>query len=455
MLRILRTPLCYAPAAAVAAFFWAAPAWCQSIVSAPAGWTTQTRANGAVTFLPPDLAPGEVYSVTAYDSASLAGKTLEEWLRAFAGPVGHKSEQSAGQLVSPLRIKVSEGRLVSGTGAYAGPNGAMLYVLFIGASGDGGQNIHLTRTLFSSQQLLVRYQSANEAIVSALVRRAKDEAGRRPPRDEVADAKRPAPDKKAAAPRPAAASSGGPLQAANLNGARVFLKFYWVAYPTLIMRTRHLLLFPDGTAFDDLPNGPLPDFNAQTLRAKLHARDVGRWTMAGKNMVLTFPQERVTLTPHPKGWLDSERGVRMNGPNNVYFPVIAAGRARLLGAWKNKSVGVTGTIGGASPMVAGGSEGQWNFYADGRFGGGKTSFFSATTTNVGDAFKSGGDVTASGQSKSRSAGRWRLDGPLLTLEQNGERTVHLAFLLPAWDKNEADSGALWVDGDLWERSDSK
>jgi hypothetical protein len=35
-----------------------------------------------------------------------------------------------------------------------------------------------------------------------------------------------------------------------------------------------------------------------------------------------------------------------------------------------------------------------------------------------------------------SVGRWRLDGPLLTLEQNGQRTVHIAFIMPNWSKDQ-------------------
>ena len=50
--------------------------------------------------------------------------------------------------------------------------------MFIGVSLDGGGNIHVARTLFSGQDgILARYQSQNEAILSALMERAKDETG--------------------------------------------------------------------------------------------------------------------------------------------------------------------------------------------------------------------------------------------------------------------------------------
>ncbi|MBC8102806.1 MAG: hypothetical protein H7Z41_09490, partial [Cytophagales bacterium] len=146
----------------------------QTPIEAPNGWKTQTRANGATTFTPPDLGNGEVYSITAYDSAPGEGKTLEAWLRQFAGPVGTK----VGQLAKPLQIKMKDGRIVSGTGVYVGPNGSALGVMFLGVSLDGGANIHVARTLFSVQEvLLTRYEDENAAIVAAMMKRARAETG--------------------------------------------------------------------------------------------------------------------------------------------------------------------------------------------------------------------------------------------------------------------------------------
>ena len=134
-------------AAATLAVSLSLPVRAQMTINAPAGWTAQTRAKGATTFTPPDLAAGEIYSTTVYDSAPLGGKTLEEWLRGFGGAVG----KAPGHLAAPLQIKVSEGRVVSGVGAYNGPKGTALGVMFIGVSLDGGGNIHASRTLFSPQ----------------------------------------------------------------------------------------------------------------------------------------------------------------------------------------------------------------------------------------------------------------------------------------------------------------
>lgn len=146
----------------------------QAAIAPPARWSVQEKAKGARVFTPPDLQPGEVYSVAIYPSAPLEGKTLEEYLRAFAGP----PSKQPGRLSAPLKIETKEGRIVSGVGVYGGPDGVALGVMFVGVTLDGGRNIHVSRTLFSAQGgLLGRYSAANEALMSALVERAKAEAG--------------------------------------------------------------------------------------------------------------------------------------------------------------------------------------------------------------------------------------------------------------------------------------
>ena len=132
--------------------------------TAPALWQTQTRDGGARTLVPPDLQTGEVYSITVYPDAPVNGKSLEAWLRGFAGVVGEKP----GQLAAPLQIEARENRVVSGTGIYVGPNGSRLGALFIGATGDGGQTVRVARTLFSSETVLEHYQNQNAALVKEM-----------------------------------------------------------------------------------------------------------------------------------------------------------------------------------------------------------------------------------------------------------------------------------------------
>lgn len=157
--------------AATLAVSLALPGAAQTQIPAPSGWTTQVKANGATTFTPRNLRAGEIYSVTVYDSAPLGGKSPEAYLRAFAGPVG----KTVGELGTPLHIKTREGFAVGG-GAYVGPNGTALVVVFTGISVDGGAHIHTTRTLTSQVGLLERYKSQNTAITNQLSERAQAEA---------------------------------------------------------------------------------------------------------------------------------------------------------------------------------------------------------------------------------------------------------------------------------------
>jgi len=156
--------------AATLAFSLMLPVWAQTQIAAPLGWTSQAKASGAVMFRPPDLAAGEKYSVTVYDSAPMNGKTPEAYLRGFAGSVGTKP----GNLAAPLKIETQAGKVASGIGAYVGPNGAGLGVLFIATSLDGA-SIHVARTLFSNPALFSRYADRQGEIVASMGRRALDE----------------------------------------------------------------------------------------------------------------------------------------------------------------------------------------------------------------------------------------------------------------------------------------
>lgn len=164
--------------AALFAVSLAIPTWAQVSIDAPTGWKTQPRKNGATTYTPSDLAAGEIFSVTIYDSAPLGDQSPEQYLRKFAGPVG------AGKLSQPLKIQTRE-HIVTGTGAYAGPNGKGLGAMFFGVSVDEGASIHMARVLFSVGQdnLLDRYAQNRGALFQAMIARAqKEESENRAPR---------------------------------------------------------------------------------------------------------------------------------------------------------------------------------------------------------------------------------------------------------------------------------
>ena len=138
----------------------AAPLYAQN---APANWTSQTRKNGARTFVPPDLKTGEIHSVTVYAAAPLDG-TLAAWLLRFAGPVG----VNAGQLATALRIASTDAVIASASGEYNAPAGGKLGVIFSAFSFDG-ESVVATRTLFSKADLLARYQKQSGALTQEII----------------------------------------------------------------------------------------------------------------------------------------------------------------------------------------------------------------------------------------------------------------------------------------------
>ncbi|HEX8464152.1 MAG TPA: hypothetical protein VF627_05980, partial [Abditibacterium sp.] len=132
---------------------------------APDGWKTQSRANGATTFTPPDLRAGETYNVTTYASVPLGGKRLETYLREFAGPVGTQP----GQLAAALKVNPPNPQAVTGIGAYMGPGGKSRGVMFIGFALDG-VSVTVTRTLFSDENLVQRYLEGQKTLMSATLK---------------------------------------------------------------------------------------------------------------------------------------------------------------------------------------------------------------------------------------------------------------------------------------------
>lgn len=255
--------------------------------------------------------------------------------------------------------------------------------------------------------------------------------------------------------KPAAATtSSDSIPAAKLNGARVFVKYSFVYYPSYKLVIITLVLFPDGSAFDYIDGKPLDEFTSDTVSTLVHPNRAGTWKETGNTLTLTFPKETRTLRKNRLGWFDGKDEIPKDRDYNIYYPVISPPRAKLFGEWKSKSLITLGTVGGSAPMVAAGSEGNWVFNADGTFNDSAEKFVSATTANMGEPFKTGGDMDSYDKSKKSSAGKWRIDGPLLTLEKDGVRTVHLAFILPYWSKDPKDT-TLLIDGDRWERPENK
>ena len=237
-------------------------------------------------------------------------------------------------------------------------------------------------------------------------------------------------------------SPSAPLPPASLGGAKVFI-IYTNTYGLsgMEVRTEPLILFPNGTAFDGAPDGPVAAFDAAHLKPTYRPTDIGRWTIVGTRMTLKWPARKrdatVVYRKVGEGWT-SEADTKADDAWNIYRRVVPVTQAKIQGAWKTESLVTMGTMGGAAPMVAAGSSGDLAFKGN-RYSDSMSRFASSTTANMGDAFKSGGDVGAYSKGGDSGSGRYRIDGLLLTRERYGKRGVELAFLMPHWDGDKMGS----------------
>ncbi len=240
------------------------------------------------------------------------------------------------------------------------------------------------------------------------------------------------------APTPTASIPKAKLTPSSLGGARVFVMY--VVPINGSSPIDELVLFPDGTAIDDLPSGPVAGFDAATVRAASRPPSVGRWTQAGNRLTVTLGRGKpdVYVKDPSGGWADPER---KSGSFGIYFPVLPVAPTSLTGAWHNETITSVGVVGGPGPVTFGGSSGDLVFSPDGTYTKGGRGFASTT----GGA----GDVTAIGKGR-RSQGRWRLDGLLLTTIENGKRGVQLAYALPHWSK-ESKAPDIMIQGSRWSR----
>lgn len=247
------------------------------------------------------------------------------------------------------------------------------------------------------------------------------------------------------------------LSPASLHGARIFIRYSLQYYPTTTTRFDHLMLFPSGAAFADIPTKPVTSFDEATLRPLLKPYDIGTWKQTGGTMILSFPNKSsdkmVTLHKVARGWYDGTGQPKPDGAYDVYYPVIPLTPKILAGPWMSKSLVTAGTNGGGAPMVAAGSTGNRVFYTNGTYSDARESFTSATTINMGSAFKGEGDVVSTSNRKSSETGLWRVDGPLLTLQKNNERLVCVAFVMPNWGPPSKPD--VMIDGDRWKRPEKK
>ncbi len=224
----------------------------------------------------------------------------------------------------------------------------------------------------------------------------------------------------------------------------IYVKYTWSFGTALITYQKPLVLFPDGTAFDEMPSGVVTSFDPATLRAALTAEGeqahVGTGRREDDALVLSFEGETRRLPRVERGWWDDEDSPDPDTPYKTYFPVLYANAEDILGPWVSESLLTVGVPGGN--FTASGSTAKRVFFADGTFTEDRDRFVSATNEIAGSTYGVFGSNDAS------VAGRWRIDGPLLTLEKGDQLDVVLAFILPEWDD---ESGDLWIGGDWWDR----
>ncbi|MEL6770540.1 MAG: hypothetical protein AAFP18_05695 [Bacteroidota bacterium] len=262
----------------------------------------------------------------------------------------------------------------------------------------------------------------------------------------------------ASTPTPRMARGGEALPPTDTHGVEVYIKYTW-GYGGSGFTTDQipLLLYPDGTAFLETPQAPVANFAPATLRAafaqeRRGERHVGTWRRDATTLTLTFDGETRTLPRTSRGWWDRDSPPDESNGHHTFFPVVLATPEHMVGPWVSSSLIVAGTPGGAAPQVAAGSTTNRVFYGDGTYAEDSESFVSATDANVGSGYGGGSTFGLFSENEGQAAGRWRLDGPLMTIETGGQRQVLLAFIMPEWSKDNPNSDT-WVGDDFWERPD--
>ena len=133
-----------------------------SAQSAPEGWGAARAAGGIVVYTPPDLSPGEVYSVAVFPHGSLSGKSLEGWLvGAIAG-----DPAPPGKATGPPQVKSQTANVVVAARLFAGPGGRQVAGIYTGVSLDG-RSTAMMRVAWSGA-LYDKYKDATLPMVRAL-----------------------------------------------------------------------------------------------------------------------------------------------------------------------------------------------------------------------------------------------------------------------------------------------
>jgi len=248
------------------------------------------------------------------------------------------------------------------------------------------------------------------------------------------------------------ASGGQALQPPPQLTAKVYVMYMIPILGVPISPIHDLLLFPDGKAVNGLPNRAIPDFQEQTLIDALGPAYVGHWTQSGDHLAITIQGGTINYVKDPSGgWADPHQRQEQWG---IYYPVIPATPALIAGAWKCHNMLTAGFMGGGTPMVVTGSNGNIVFSPDGTFEMAGQTLAQGTTANMGPAFKVGPSVLAGGERNESEHSRWRLDGLLLSTLDHGRRSVELLYVLPHFT-GKGQPPSIAIEGVWWSRPESK
>ena len=250
---------------------------------------------------------------------------------------------------------------------------------------------------------------------------------------------------------PAEAPAGAPPgPSPQPDSVAVYVKYTYRYVSRLRRRAPRqtlLILFPDGTAANRLPSGTVPALTVRAFRDAWTDEQegwyLGTWRVGPDGLALTFKGETRVLAREPRGWSDPDGRAPSGRARGVFFPGTPLTADDLAGPWEATSVRVAGLgLGGSSVAT---SSAQRTFFRDGTFGATSQQSYRASIPNG-----AADDWDVDQRGESASAGRWSLDGLVLTLEADGERVAVPAFRLPHWGDGGPD-GDVWIGRGIWSR----
>lgn len=135
---------------------------------APKGWRAEQTAEGVHIYTPPDLKPGEVFSVATYPEQPLDGKSLEQWLH-----VGIPTEPARPGALITHGVEQKSANVAVGISGFTAPDGAKLFAIYTAFSPDR-ETVRVMRVMtLMKAQLFDRYKADTSKITSAVIDSAK------------------------------------------------------------------------------------------------------------------------------------------------------------------------------------------------------------------------------------------------------------------------------------------